>query len=360
MSEMKPGLLIPVAALAGACLLASCEAFIPLRPEGRLYLRFCEDVFLATRAAGDVPDTNEFILTVLDSKGGEVYRGKYGDSPGSLNVPTGSYTIEAVSIEFEAPKFSAPQYGDRQVVAVASGSDSYVELICRQLNAGVKLNIAPDFLTSYPGGSLHLVSDDGRLLYSYSEKRIAYFNPGSVSLMLSDGSTDEVLLTRTVESQEILVLNISATPPGTSKQGISVSVDTTRNWTVEDFVIGQGGDKGGTTETAYNVGQARAAAGEEDVWVCGYVVGGDLSSSSASFSPPFKSRTNLVLASRSSVTDKASCLSVQLQKGDIRDALNLVDNPDILGMEIFLRGDIVEAYYGIPGLQNITEYRFKD
>ena len=360
MYEMRPRLFLPAAALAGACLLASCEAFIPVRPEGRLYLRFCEDVFLATRSVTDVPDTNDFILTVLDSKGGEVYRGKYGDSPGSLNVPTGSYTVEAVSIEFDTPRFSAPQYGDRQVVAVSSGSDSYVELICRQLNSGVKLNIAADFLTSYPGGSLHLKSDDGRLLYAFTEKRIAYFNPGNVSLILSDGATDEVLLTRTVESQEVLVLNVSAPPPGTSKQGISVSVDTTRNWTVEDFVIGRGGDKGGTTETAYNVGQARAAAGEEDVWVCGYIVGGDLSSSSASFTPPFKSRTNLVLASRSSVTDKASCLSVQLQKGDIRDALNLVDNPDILGMEIFLKGDIVEAYYGIPGLQNITEYRFKD
>ena len=73
---------------------------------------------------------------------------------------------------------------------------------------------------------------------------MAYFNPGSVSLILSDGATDEVLLTRMVESQEILVLNVSAPPPGTSKQGVSVSVDTTRNWTVEDFVIGKGGDKG--------------------------------------------------------------------------------------------------------------------
>ena len=352
--------LIPAAAVAGVFVLASCEAFIPVRPSGRLSLRFCEDVFLSTRTSYDIPDTNDFILTVLDSKGAEVYRGRYGDSPESLDVPSGSYTVEAVSGEFSAPKFSAPQYGDRQVVAVSSGADTRVELICRQLNAGVKLNIAPDFLTSFPGGSLLLRSDDGKLLYSYSEKRIAYFNPGNVSLILSDGGKDEVLLTRTVESQEILVLNVSAPPQGTSRQGISVSVDTTRNWTVEDYVIGQGGDKGGSQETAYNVGQARAAAGAEDVWVCGYIVGGDLSSSSASFTPPFKSRTNLLLASRSSVTDKSSCLSIQLQKGDIRDALNLVDNPDILGLEIYLKGDIVEAYYGITGLQNITEYRFKD
>ena len=86
---------------------------------------------------------------------------------------------------------------------------------------------------------------------------------------------------------------------------------------------------------------------------------GDLSSSSASFSTPFKSRTNLLLGTRSSSSDKGSCLSVQLLKGDIRDALNLVDNPDILGTQIFLKGDIVESYYGIPGIQNITEYEIK-
>ena len=357
---MKLRSILSAAAISGACVLASCEAFIPVRPDGRLYLRFCEDVFLRTRSEFEIPDTNDFILTVLDSDGAELYRGKYGDSPEHLTVPSGSYTVEAVSQEFKAPKFSAPQYGDRQVVSVPSGYDSHVELICRQLNSGVKLNIAPSFLTSYPGGSLLLKGDDGKLLYSYSEKRIAYFNPGSVSLILSDGGKDEILLTRVLESQEILVLNVSAPSSGSSVSGISVSVDTTRHWTVEDFVIGQENGRGDEPGNAYNVGQARASAGEEDVWVCGYVVGGDLSSSSASFSPPFKSRTNIVLASRSSVTDKASCLSVQLQKGDIRDALNLVDNPDILGMEVFLKGDIVEAYYGIPGLQNITEFRFKD
>ena len=359
MLGMRLRLFFP-AALAGACLLASCEAFIPIRPEGRLLLRFSEDVFLSTRSSYDIPDTNDFILTVLDSKGSEIYSGKYGDSPGALEVPSGSYTILAVSGEFVPPKFSAPQYGDRQVVSVVSGSDSYVELICRQLNAGVKLNIASNFLTSFPNGSLLLRSDDGSLLYSYSEKRIAYFSPGRVSLILSDGGTDEVLLTRNIESQEVLVINISAPEPDMSRHGISVSVDTTRNWTVEDFVIGQGDGRGSVPDKAYNVSQARGAAGTEDVWVYGYIVGGDLSSSSASFSPPFKSQTNIVLASRSSVTDKSQCLSVQLQKGDIRDALNLVDNPDILGTEVFLKGDIVQAYYGIPGLQNITEYRFKE
>lgn len=358
---MKNSLFPPCVICVFACLLVSCEAFIPERSQGRLLIHFSEDVFFSTRATYEVPDTNDFILTILDAGGKELYNGKFGDSPESLSLPSGSYTVSAVSSEFKAPKFSAPQYGDRQVVVVSSGRDCSVELICRQLNAGVKLNIASNFLTSYPNGSLILKSDDGKLLYSYTEKRIAYFNPGTVSLILSDGGTDGTLLTRVLERQEVLVLNVSAPSGGSSSAGgVRIAIDTTRYWSAEDYVIGQGDSKGKERDSAYNIGQARSNTGEEDVWVCGYIVGGDLSSSSASFSPPFKSQTNILIGSRSSVTDRDACLSVQLQKGDIRDALNLVDNPDILGSFVYLKGDIVDAYYGMPGIRNISEFRFKD
>ena len=65
-----------------------------------------------------------------------------------------------------------------------------------------------------------------------------------------------------------------------------------------------------------------------------------------------------MLASKSSCREKDDCISVQLNSGKIRDALNLVDNPSLLGKKIYLKGDIVEAYYGIPGVQAISEYSF--
>ena len=341
--------------------LASCEAFFPDKLPGQLVLHFSNDAYLNTRSNVDLPDTNAFILVVTDSKGNEIYHGAYGNSPEKIQVQSGSYTVSAMSIEFKTPKFSSPQYGDKQVVVVPSGTICDVELICRQLNSGVKLNVAKNFLTAFPKGSLFLKNEDGKLMYSYSEKRIAYFNPGAVSLMLSNAGKDETLLTRTLESQEILILNISApeSPEKSSSGGISIQIDTTRYWSSEDFTIGQGGSDGSDKQVAYGVSEAMRHTGEEDVWVYGYIVGGDLSSSGASFTPPFKSRTNIIIAARSSTADKSSCMSVQLQKGDIRDALNLVDNPDILGDQIFLKGNIVEAYYGIPGIQGITEYEFK-
>ena len=42
----------------------------------------------------------------------------------------------------------------------------------------------------------------------------------------------------------------------------------------------------------------------------------------------------------------------------IRDALNRVDHEDTLGKKVFLKGDIVPSYYGIVGIQSISEYSF--
>ena len=105
------------------------------------------------------------------------------------------------------------------------------------------------------------------------------------------------------------------------------------------------------------VAQAMEAAGEKDVWVCGYIVGGDLTSASASFSEPFTSRTNLLLGPRSSSSSRSSCMSVHLPAGSVRDRLNLVDNPHLLGCKVYLKGDIEASYFGLTGLKNTSEYQ---
>ncbi|MBR5946212.1 DUF4493 domain-containing protein [bacterium] len=344
-------------------LLCSCDAWLRSSEDGQIEIAFIEDLFLQTRASTpDIPDTNSFTLKVTGSKGNVLYDGAYGAAPQTILASAGTYTVSALSSEFKAPAFSAPQYGDSQQVTVKSGQTSHVQLVCRQLNAGIRLKIASGFLTAWPNGSLHLKSDAGKLLYSYSEKRFAYFPPGKVSLVLSDGGDDKTLLTRDLAARDMLTLDINVTassPAGTDQSGISIKVDTTLNWRSEHYTIGGADSKGKDPDGAMSVAEAKDNIGTEGVWVYGYIVGGDLSSSKASFSGPFSSRTNLVIAARSGTKDKSACLSVQLQKGAIRDALNLVDNPDLLGHTVFLQGDVVEAYYGIPGIQNLTDYQLK-
>jgi hypothetical protein len=160
-----------------------------------------------------------------------------------------------------------------------------------------------------------------------------------------------------------LKVNVAQIPdepdPETQYAKVSVAVDTTRNWINYIYELGRERVEGSSSAEAMTVSQARSSAGAEDVWISGYIVGGDLTSSSASFSPPFSSRTNIVLGPRSSVSSRSSCLAVSLPSGEIRDDLNLVDNPSLLGRKVVVRGDIVGSYYGLPGLKNLTDFELR-
>jgi len=266
---------------------------------------------------------------------------------------------------------------------VESGKACAVRLSCAQLNAGVKLNIKETFLVNYPNAILYLKSGTGSLAYALDEKRTAYFKPGMITLSMTNDSQTTTLLTRILEAQQMLTINVNAgyatsstgtgTGSGTSDEqlpeGLSIEVDTSRNWISETIVVdensgsgGYAGSDGSEISNAYSVGEAKsiaASGGEKNVWVYGYIVGGDCSSSSCSFSAPFTSATNLVIAAKTSCVDKSSCLSVELAKGDIRNALNLVDHPEYLGRQVFIKGNIVSAYYGIPGVKSLSAYSLK-
>ena len=361
--------LLPLVAALGAC-----DDF-GLRPGGQGELRWVIDGSgPGTRASSaEIPDTNDFILKVSDAGGKILYEGAYGDSPESLLVDAGSYTVAVHSIQFTAPGFSRPVYGDEQVVVVKAGASVTVRLDCVLENAGVRLQIAPDFLTSYPDGVLFLKSGETRLMYGYSEKRIAYFKPGPISLILNNRDADETLLTRTLDARTILTLSISAPHGGSAAaSSISVAVDTAKVWSQETYVIGgNGSSSGGSSQggndnhgdeidNAFSVSQASEHVGEDAVWVYGYIVGGDLSTAGTTVkTSKLTKATHLAIAARSSVTAKASCIAVELPKGSVRDALNLVDHPDLIGTRVYLKGSIVASYFGTTGLKGVSDYVLK-
>ena len=139
---------------------------------------------------------------------------------------------------------------------------------------------------------------------------------------------------------------------------ISISVDTSRVWREEHYVIGDSDSGGNESFNAIGITQAMSSVGAEGVWIRGYVVGGDLTATSGSFEEPFTSRTNLILGPKSSTIDRSACLSVQLPSGSIRDKLNLVDNPEVKGRRINIKGDIVASYFGLVGIKNVVDYEF--
>lgn len=356
------GTVIPAIAAAAICI--SCADLT--RPEdgtaptggapGTLEVLFNEKSIPATR--GQEPDKDDFILTVTSSGGDKVYDGRFGDSPESIIVDPGNYTVSIISEEFKVPGFDCPQYGDTQIVVVQPGKKASVLLDCRQMNSGVRLDITDSFVNSFPDGELTLKSNSGSLDYNYGETRTAYFQPGSVSLVLNHGSVTETLFTRPLERQQILVVELNAGGTGTGTAGISVQVDTTRQWISERYYYGDRGSGDNGIGCAYSISEAKEHPGQTDVWVYGYIVGCFNTSGSPTFSGPYTKNTNMVIAGRAGTTDKDYCISVELKAGAIRDALNIVDNPGNVGRKIYLRGDLVDAYYGIVGMKQLTEYQW--
>ena len=343
--------------MLSSAMAVSCEGLFSSGEKGALSISFDRSQF-STRAVAELPDTNEFRLSVKDAKGNGVFEGKFGDLPEQLIVRSGTYDISVRSGVMEKPAFSSPVYGDDQCVIVPEGGVEQVRLVCSQVNSGVRLKVAPDFLTSYPEGLLFLKSGAGKLLYAYREQRIASFNPGEVSLMLDDGGKQSSLMTRSLAPREVLTIGVSAPAPGGDGSGVGdivISIDTSRVWTGADVIIGEG-DAGDGRNSAMDVHTARANIGKTGVWVYGYVCGAFKSTSSVRTEEPFQSATNCAIGSRKTTDELGSMLSVELKKGELRDEVNLVDNPENLGRIIYLKGDLVEAYYGIPGIKNVTDY----
>lgn len=122
----------------------------------------------------------------------------------------------------------------------------------------------------------------------------------------------------------------------------------------------------GTKENPLTIDEIRAIptpdknAGTPGWWLKGYIIGyysGQNASSATlgAITNPDTQRTNLMLATSASETNVSNGFPVQLPTGAIREALNLYDNPDLIGKEVILCGTY-EKYFGIAGLKSLTEY----
>ena len=342
---------------------AACDDFglatDPNKEQGEL--RWTLDQSAFTKADAEIPDTNDFLLTITDAQGEVLYDGTYGDSPEYLKVDPGSYTVRVQSIAFTAPAFARPQYGDEQVVVIPSGQKVNVSLRCTLINAGIRLHISPNFLTAFPDGVLFVKQESTRLKYLYKETRIAYLKAGEASIILYNEGKDQTLLTRRLEPREVLNLGINVANTGGEGQ-LKVSVDTSKVWTDGSYIIG--GENNPPSDDrepdAISVGDASAHIDQKGVWVHGYIVGGDLSSNGKNVkTSEITKATHLAIADRSSITSKASCLAVELPKGKVRDALNLVDHPELIGRQVLVKGDIVAGYFNTRGLKNTSDYVLK-
>ena len=350
-----------------APLLSPVSCFVPAPAEeepARIRLSLSSP---STRSTDDPFDTPAYELDIKSTEGGKIYDGLWADSPAEFELKPGKYVIGAKSRDFPKPDFNTPQFGDVKTVSLAEGQVVDVHLSATQLNSGIRMEISEEFIANYRGNCLFLKSREGSLAWGYDENRTAFFAPGKIALVLDFKGKGTTIYSAELGPGEIMTLKLDVSEDMTKVSpmtavNISMDVDTARLYTAREFLwdgssAGNSEPSESTPSGALDVATARGEAGSKGVWLVGYIVGGDLSSSSCSFEAPFSARTNIVLSDSPSCRDRSVCMSIQLSVGDIRNAINLVDNPGLLGQRIYLKGDVVEAYYKLPGLQNLSDYR---
>ena len=56
------------------------------------------------------------------------------------------------------------------------------------------------------------------------------------------------------------------------------------------------------------------------------------------------------------VRNRNLCIAVELPSGTVRDGLNLVVNPELIGSPVVVCGNVVDSYYGYVGLKGTKRY----
>ncbi|SHF00249.1 DUF6359 domain-containing protein [Dysgonomonas macrotermitis] len=113
----------------------------------------------------------------------------------------------------------------------------------------------------------------------------------------------------------------------------------------------------GTKEDPYDITNAIAKQGENDVWVKGYIVGAVPAAvlNEAEFTAPFTSQSNLLIAASADETDPTKCFPIQLVYNTDPRNINLNQNPDNKGKEVLLRGNLT-TYFGVAAMKETSEY----
>ena len=294
-------------------------------------------------------DTNDFILSIYTRHGGKVYEGKYGKRPEKIEVLPGVYDISLHSEAQKAPAFNSPVYGDEFTITVLEDSIANVILMCRQINSAIKLNFTDRFKEQFPGEGLIVKDVAGQALYPYQAEDYCYVTPGTVDVLYNNCISDTLLYSREIPAQQMLTVNLTYVP-SSSKVSIKIEKDTLKTWKTESYNVGMKMPTGSLT-----IAQAKEMIGEKNVMVFGFVFGGDITQNTVRVRPPFSSRTNLMLAPDMQERNRNNMFAVELPSGDVRDALNLVDHRNLLGCAIVVTGNIVENYFGYPGIKSTKD-----
>jgi hypothetical protein len=347
---------------AGCILFAALWACNGLKivpgPNGTLIVDVAVETPFGVRTRSASLDNYVFLL--IKQGGDTLYNSTVEAITGSaLSLEPGYYVIEVFNETFTVPAFDKPYYYCRDTAAVVGGESCKVFLVCKQVNAGVRVVFSEAFSVQHASYSINISGTGGSLNYdSTSEDRWGYFFPGQINLTLTaDGSSSDPVERQIQEKyMYTFLVEESGGTQDNVEPVITVSVDTTRSWITSLWNDTGGTVRGLTKETAYTIAQASTLEGGlNDIWVCGYIVG-CYSSNGSFLYEGSNSATNLALADTDSYIEKPMSYPVELPLGAIRDALNVVDHPDYIHTKVWIKGKTNASYFGLPGMKSPKEY----
>ncbi|MHC1691373.1 MAG: DUF6359 domain-containing protein [Bacteroidales bacterium] len=303
-----------------------------------------------------IPDTNTFILTIKGGGGDTIYNGLYGIRPKELKVEAGTYTIAVISSVNTGPKFDTPIWFDSKNITVEAGSVNSIALLCRQYNGGLRLGFSPEFKTKFSAYSAEVSDSKGSASYSFTEDRFLYLTPGLIYVKMVPASQElsaVPLFSKTIAARDMLTINVRLADADSATFGSGILIDSASYWFTDSVLVGS--NDGSAKDKAISVQRLQEYIGLK-VWVTGYIVGGDLTTTAIKFDLPFSTKSNLAIASEPGIRDRAGCYSVSLPSGTIQTTFNLVDNPANMGKKVWVKGTVNAKYLGLVGIESTTEF----
>ena len=318
---------------------------------------------LAQNAYANPLDSNLYRLTISTAGGVTVYDSTYAGRPDVFYVKAGTYKIRVTSRDFKEPDLY-PLFGQEQSVKAKKDSTLCVEIVSRQLTGGIRFSFTHGFTSWFKGTGIYLKRDTVSVKYGYGTRHYLYFYPGEITVIYKNkdgypsytppdkpGYADTVLFKRKLKANELVTIALDYDLTKVSRDGFTFSSDTFRIRKDEYFNLG-----GIAPYGCNSVWYAQTHVGDT-INLFGYIVGGDVSSTTFKKEKPFTSKTNIVIGAQEWQALREKTIGVELPNGDIRKKLNLVDHPENLKKPIAITGVVVDSYFGYPGLKSVTAYQ---
>ncbi|MFO7843381.1 MAG: DUF5689 domain-containing protein [Bacteroidales bacterium] len=352
-------------------------------PEGDpITIQEVKDLFDAQGDYEFTTDKSIYAVVTMDDKSGNIYRTAYiQDETGAiaLHMASSGGLYQGDSLRLQLNGLKIGQYNELFQIDAPDGNGFTMDDYITKLDT--KVETTPENTTI-----LDIVSNmdyfQGRLVKIDSVQFIA----SDTSETYADGE-NQITENRTivnVEGDDLIVRTSGyasfADEPIPNGSGSLVAIvgqygNTPQLYirSIEEVEMdnerlgGSGGGNAqgtGTFEDPYNAAAGIVNQGENNVWVEGFIVGvyetqdgsgTQLDDFAPSFTAPFNTPYNIIIADTDNETNISNCLIIQLPAGEIRDVVNLVDNEVNLGKSVKFVGNLT-SYFGESGLKDLTGY----